>query len=118
MHFQQIIQTIEKMKEHINVFLILHSEDITSDNMLIGSKVSTIGKLVDSAYNPAEVVNTILYSDITYDDKGFPKYGFYTNKFKTGQYEVLAKSPEGMFEDTFIPNDLKYVADTMEEYYN
>lgn len=118
MHFQQIIQTIEKMKEHINVFLILHSEDITSDNILIGSKVSTIGKLVDSAYNPAEVVNTILYSDITYDDKGFPKYGFYTNKFKTGQYEVLAKSPEGMFEEIFIPNDLKYVADTMEEYYN
>jgi hypothetical protein len=29
-----------------------------------------------------------------------------------------AKSPVGMFDDLLIPNDLGYVKDKMEEYYN
>lgn len=47
-HFQSIIQTIEKMKESTNVFLILHSEDIQSDKVTVGQKVSTIGALIDN----------------------------------------------------------------------
>ena len=47
-HFQQIVSLCEKMREDINVFLILHSEDITSDNTTTGYKVSTIGKLLDT----------------------------------------------------------------------
>lgn len=47
-HFQQIIQTCENLRDNINVFFILHSEDITSDNTIVGYKVSTIGKLLDS----------------------------------------------------------------------
>lgn len=47
-HFQQIIQTCENLREDINVFFILHSEDVTSDNTIVGYKVSTIGKLLDS----------------------------------------------------------------------
>lgn len=47
-HFQQIISTCEKMRDDLNVFLILHSEDITSDNTTTGYKVSTIGKLLDT----------------------------------------------------------------------
>lgn len=29
-----------------------------------------------------------------------------------------AKSPVGMFEETYIPNDLGYVISKVEEYYN
>lgn len=47
-HFQSIIQTIEKMREDINVFLILHSEDVQSDKVTTGYKVSTIGSLIDN----------------------------------------------------------------------
>ena len=47
-HFQQIISTCEGLREDINVFFILHSEDIVSDNSITGYKVSTIGKLLDS----------------------------------------------------------------------
>lgn len=117
MHFQQIISTIEKMREDINVFLILHSEDVQSDKTTVGYKVSTIGQLLDSQYNPVEVVPMVLYSAIKYDDKGNAKYGFYTHRFMDGMIEIPAKSPADMFEEDFIPNDLGIVVNAMKEYY-
>lgn len=117
LHFQQIISTIESMRDNINVFLILHSEDVTSDNSVVGFKVSTVGKLLDSQYNPVEVVPMVLYSSIKYDDKGMATYGFYTHRFMDGMVEIPAKSPADMFSDDFIPNDLGIVVKAMKEYY-
>lgn len=117
-HFQQIISTCESLREDLNVFFMMHSEDITSDGIIVGYKVSTIGKLLDSQYNPIEVVPMVLYSAIKYDDNGVPTYGFYTHATKEGNVEIPAKSPEGMFEEDFIQNDLGFVVTKMNEYYN
>lgn len=117
MHFQQIISTIESMREDINVFLILHSEDVQSDKTTVGYKVSTIGQLLDNQYNPVEVVPMVLYSSIKYDDKGAATYGFYTHRFMDGMVEIPAKSPADMFMEDFIPNDLVIVVKAMKEYY-
>lgn len=48
MHFQQIINTCEKMRIDTNVFFIMHSEDVQSDKTTVGYKVSTIGQLLDN----------------------------------------------------------------------
>lgn len=48
MHFQQIINTCEKMKIDTNVFFIMHSEDVQSDKTTVGYKISTIGQLLDN----------------------------------------------------------------------
>ena len=117
MHFQQIISTIESMREDINVFIMLHSEDVQSDKTTIGYKVSTIGQLLDNQYNPVETVTTVLYSSIKYDDKGVATYGFYTHRFMDGMVEIPAKSPADMFTEDFIPNDLGIVVTAMKEYY-
>lgn len=117
-HFQQIISTCESLRDDINVFFILHSEDVVSDYAVTGYKVSTIGKLLDSQYNPIEVVPMVLYSAIKYDEKGNPTYGFYTHATKEGSVEIPAKSPDGMFTDNFIPNDLGIVTKAMNEYYS
>ena len=117
MHFQQIISTIESMREDINVFIILHSEDVQSDKTTVGYKVSTIGQLIDNQYNPVEVVPMVLYSSIKYDDKGVATYGFYTHRFMDGMVEIPAKSPADMFTEDFIPNDLGIVVAAMKEYY-
>lgn len=116
-HFQQLISTCENMRDDINVFFILHSEDVTSDNTTVGYKVATIGKLLDTQYNPVEVVPMVLYSGIKYDDKGNATYGFYTHRFKEGTVEIPAKSPADMFKQDFIPNDLGIVVKAMNEYY-
>lgn len=117
-HFQQIISTCESLRDNLNIFFILHSEDITSDNSITGYKVATIGKLLDTQYNPIEVVPMVLYSAIKYDNNGEPSYGFYTKATKEGSIEIPAKSPDGMFEEIFIPNDLDYVVKKINEYYN
>ena len=117
-HFQQIVSTCENLRADLNVFFIMHSEDIQSDKITTGYKVSTIGSLVDNQYNPIEVVPMVLYSSVQYDDKGQAKYGFYTHRFKDGTIEIPAKTPDGMFEENFIPNDLSYVVKAMNEYYS
>ena len=116
-HFQQIISTCEKLREDLNVFMILHSEDIQSDKTTTGYKVSTVGNLVDNCYNPLEVVPMVLYSSVKYDDKGNTQYGFYTHRCKEGVIEIPAKTPDEMFDEDFIPNDLGYVVKKMNEYY-
>ena len=97
---------------------MLHSEDIQSDKTITGYKVSTIGNLIDQQYNPVEVVPMVLYASIKYDDKGNASYGFYTHRCMDGTVEIPAKSPDGMFEEDFIPNDLAVVIKAMQEYYN
>lgn len=118
MHMQQIISTCESIRDDINVFFMLHTEEIISDNTIVGYKVATVGKLLDTQYNMVEVVPIVLYSGIKYDDKGNATYGFYTHRFMEGQVEIPAKSPDGMFEDDYIPNDLSLVTKAMSGYYN
>lgn len=116
-HFQSIIQTAENTREDLNVFLVMHCEEVISDNVIVGYKPSTIGKMIDSTYNPIEVVPMVLFSSVKYDENKKPIYGFYTHRCMEGNTEIPAKSPDGMFEEDFIPNDLGLVVKTMNEYY-
>lgn len=116
-HFQSIINTAENMREDLNIFLIMHCEEIVSDNAIIGYKPSTVGKLIDNSYNPIEVVPMLLFSSVKYDENKIPIYGFYTHRVLDGSIEIPAKSPADMFEEDFIPNDLNLVVKAMEEYY-
>jgi adenylate kinase family enzyme len=116
-HFQQIISTAENLRDDLNVFFMLHCETVTSDNVIVGYKPSTVGKLIDSSYNPMEVVPILLFSKVKFDDKGAATYGFYTHKCMEGTVEIPAKSPDGMFEEDYIPNDLGVVVKKMNEYY-
>lgn len=116
-HFQSIIQTAENMREDLNIFLIMHCEEITSDNAIVGYKPSTVGKLIDNSYNPVEVVPMLLFASVKYDENKNPIYGFYTHRCLDGSVEIPAKSPADMFDEDFIPNDLAIVVKAMNEYY-
>lgn len=116
-HFQQIISTAENLRDNLNVFFIMHCEEVVSDGSIVGYKPSTVGKMIDTSYNPVEVVPILLFSKVKYNEKGEAEYGFYTHKCMEGSIEIPAKSPDGMFEEDFISNDLALVVKTMEEYY-
>lgn len=116
-HFQNIIQTCEMLRDDLNVFFMMHVEEVTSDNTVIGYQLSTIGKLLLQQYNPVECVPMVLFSAVKYNDKGQAEFGFYTHRCKQGTVEVPAKSPDGMFDKDFIPNDLGLVVKAMNEYY-
>lgn len=116
-HFQSIIKTAEDARQDLNIFLIMHSEDIVNDGAIVGYKASTIGKLIDNAYNPIEVTPMLLYADVKYDENKKPQYGFYTHRTLIGSIEIPAKTPTDMFKEDFIPNDLGLVVKAMDEYY-
>lgn len=117
-HSRLVIDACEKMRDDIHIFLIMHSEDVTSGGSVLTYKVATIGTLLDKQYNPVEIVPVVLYSDVVFDENGTAKYGFFTRRALKDGVEIPAKSPDGMFADEFIPNDLGLVVNAMTEYYS
>ena len=97
-HFRRIIAVCGSLRDDLNIFMMMHIETVEADGSIIGYKSSSVGKLLDKMYRPEE-------------------NGFYTHRMKVNGIEVPAKTPEGMFEEDFIPNDLGTVVKAMKEYY-
>lgn len=117
MHMQQILKAIQNLRDDIKVFMEYHVESNVTDSGATEYKPSTVGKLLDSQYNILENIDIVLFASPQYEDKEI-KYGFYTNRTldRVGA-EIPAKSPFGMFEELYIPNDLALVAKKIDEYY-
>lgn len=117
MHMQQILKAIQNLRDDIKVFMEYHVESNVTDSGATEYKPSTVGKLLDSQYNILENIDIVLFASPQYEDKEI-KYGFYTNRTldRVGA-EIPAKSPFGMFEELYIPNDLAIVAKKIDEYY-
>ena len=117
-HFRKIITKCQSLREDLNIFMMLHIDTIESEGSLIGYKSASVGKLLDKQFSPLENVTVTLFAMPKYDEKGKPTFGFYTHKMKLNGVELPCKTPDGMFEKDFIPNDLALVVKAMEEYYN
>lgn len=118
MHMQQILKAIQNLRDDIKVFLEYHVESNITDSGATEYKPSTVGKLLDSQYNILENIDIVLFASPQYEDKDI-HYGFYTNRTldRIGA-EIPAKSPIGMFDELYIPNDLAFVAKKIDEYYS
>ena len=116
-HMQQILKAIQDLRSDIKVFMEYHVENVVNENGVIEYKPSTVGKLLDSQYNILENVDIVLFTNLKYEDNEV-HYGFITNRMldRNGA-EIPAKSPIGMFDELFIPNDLAQVAQKIDEYY-
>lgn len=117
MHMQQILKAIQNLRDDIKVFMEYHVESNVTDSGATEYKPSTVGKLLDNQYNILENIDIVLFASPVYEDKEI-HYGFYTNRTldRVGA-EIPAKSPLGMFDEMFIPNDLALVAKKIDEYY-
>lgn len=116
-HFRRIIATCASLRDDLNVFMLLHVDTVESDGSVIGYRSSSVGKLLEKMYKPEENTAITLFAQPQFDDKGKAKFGFYTHKVKKDGIELPSKTPEGMFEEDFIPNDLGLVVKAMQEYY-
>lgn len=103
-NFWKLINSIKALPEDINVYVVLHEE--TSDYG--ETKLRTIGKLLDQKVC-IEGMSTIVLRCVT---MGTSHY-FRT----TTDGSDITKSPEGMFDNAEIDNDLKAVDEKIREYY-
>lgn len=116
-HFRKIIAACSAQRDDLNIFMMLHIESIDADGSIVGYKSSSVGKLLDKMYRPEENTAITLFAQPRFNDKGVAEFGFYTHKMKVNGVELPSKTPEGMFEEDFIPNDLGIVIQKMKEYY-
>ena len=102
-----------------NIFVMAHYEEFKSaTNNSVGYRMKTTGKMVHEYITPEGKFDIVLYGKQTSIEKEGGqvevKKEFVTNF--DGMFS--AKSPVGMFEDLYIPNDLGYVKAKIEEYYS
>lgn len=108
-----LMKTARSLRDDLKVFYLSHYEPIDDAGEIITYKIKTAGKLLDSQIVLEGLMTICLY---TYVDENKDKctYNFITNRYR----KFPAKTPEGMFDDIKIPNDLSLVASKVDEYYN
>ena len=108
-----LFRTTRKLRDDLKVFYFSHPETVEDGGEIIGYKIKTAGKMIDSQIGLEGLLTICLYTHVEETKDGTCTYHFVTNRFK----KYPAKSPDGMFEEIKIPNNLKIVADTIDEYY-
>lgn len=118
MHMQQILDTCKNIeREDLNIALIFHEDEESSGGIKTKKKLKLIGQMLDDKYTPLGLVPVCLFTNVTFNDKGVAEYNFITNRAVVDGVVVPAKSPEGMFQ-LIIPNDLEFVFEEMNKYFN
>jgi len=100
----------QNSRDDLKVFVIWHPEKDKDGEY----KMKTIGNMVDAYLTPEGLMDIILYATCSKGANGVMEYNYITNNNGT----FPARSPIGMFDTITIPNDLGYVSDKINEYYN
>lgn len=109
-----LFRTARTLRDDLMVFYFSHPEAIEDSGEIIGYKIKTAGKLIDNQVLLEGLLTVCLYTDVEESKDGTAKYNFVTNRYR----KFPAKSPDGMFDELKIPNNLQLVADKVKEYYN
>jgi hypothetical protein len=98
----------------LKVFYFTHPETIEDAGEIVGYKMKTSGKMLDNQITLEGLFTICLYTLVEENKDGSASYNFVTNRYK----KYPAKSPDGMFDEIKIPNNLQIVVDKIDEYYN
>ena len=109
-----LFRTARQLRDEITVFYLTHPETIEDSGEIVGYKIKTAGKLIDNQVLLEGLLTVCLYTLVEEKKDGSAEYSFLTNRFK----KYPAKSPDGMFGDIKIPNNLQTVVETVNAYYN
>jgi hypothetical protein len=108
-----LFRTARNLRDDLKVFYFTHPETIEDGGEIIGYKIKTAGKMIDNQIVLEGLLTVCLYTFVEESKDGTSNYYFLTNRFR----KYPAKSPDGMFTDVKVPNNLKLVSETIDEYY-
>jgi hypothetical protein len=110
----ELFREARKLRDDLKIFYFTHPEIIEDSGEIVGYRMKTSGKMLDNQINLEGLFTICLYTYVEEQKDGSNSYNFVTNRFK----KYPAKSPDGMFSEIKIPNNLQLVVDTINEYYN
>jgi hypothetical protein len=110
----ELFREARRLRDDLKVFYFTHPETIEDGGEIVGYKIKTAGKLIDNQIVLEGLLTVCLYTHVEENKDGTATYNFVTNRFK----KYPAKSPDGMFADIKIPNNLQQVVNSIDEYYN
>jgi len=108
-----LFREARRLRDDLKIFYFTHPETIEDSGEIVGYKMKTSGKMLDNQIVLEGLFTICLYTHVDENKDGTASYNFITNRFK----KYPAKSPDGMFKDIKIPNDLQLVSKTIDEYY-
>lgn len=108
----QVAKMPKDLRSDLYVFFLTHSEDSTDINGHRKVKAKTIGKMIDNTLTLEGLFSIVLFGRVIKQDDGVLLYGFETQN----NGENTCKSPMGMFDESFIKNDLQYVKECIQQY--
>jgi hypothetical protein len=108
----QVAKMPKDLRDDLYIFFLTHSEDSTDMNGHRKVKAKTVGKMIDNALTLEGLFSIVLFGRVIKEDDGTLKYGFETQTDGSN----TCKSPMGMFNESFIDNDLQYVKDCIIKY--
>ena len=100
-NFRNLVHYVNDLPDEDKIVYFLHHSEADTDGR---EKAKTIGRMLDEKLTLEGCFDIVLYCQ---DHK------FYTQ----AEGMSTAKTPEGLFDDAEIPNDLKAVDDAIREYY-
>ena len=109
----ELLREARRLRDDLKIFYFSHPETIEDGGDIIGYKIKTAGKLIDNQVLLEGLLTVCLYTHVEESKDGVVTYSYLTNRFK----KYPAKSPDGMFDEIKIPNDLSYIAKKLDEYY-
>ena len=110
----ELFREARRLRDDLKVFYFTHTETIEDGGEIIGYKIKTAGKLIDNQIVLEGLLTVCLYTYVEESKDGSATYNFVTNRYK----KYPAKSPDGMFAEIKIPNNLQEVVNAIDEYYN
>lgn len=109
----ELFREARKLRDDLKVFYFSHPEIIEDGGDIVGYKIKTAGKLIDNQIVLEGLFTVCLYTHVEENKDGSASYHFLTNRYK----KFPAKSPDGMFADVKIPNNLQEVVNAVDNYY-
>jgi hypothetical protein len=110
----ELFREARKLRDDLKIFYFTHPETIEDGGEIVSYRMKTSGKMLDNQINLEGLFTICLYTHVEEQKDGTASYNFITNRFK----KYPAKSPDGMFTEIKIPNNLQLVSNTIDEYYN
>jgi hypothetical protein len=108
----QLIREAKGLRDDLNIYYFTHSEPVMDGEDIVGYKIKTSGKAIDTQIVMEGLFTMVIYTSVdTKSDRC--EFNFITNKLG----KIPAKTPMGMFKELKIDNDLQVVSQTIREFY-